>query len=74
MIVSKPVMPGEPDLLEGHTQETLSFVLDDGSTLLEYPAPTVGWTHETIENLAPVEPGLAWDALLGTHWIGSSEV
>lgn len=74
MIVSKPVMPGEPDLLEGNMQETLSFVLNDGSKLVELPAPVVGWTHETIEEMVPSEPGVVWDAFLGIHWIGSSEV
>lgn len=73
MIVTRPTSPNEPDLLRGFEHKPLRFISPEGGQIaVEYPPPT-GWTHDRLEQSHQPQ-GCSWDAFLGTHWIGSSEV
>jgi hypothetical protein len=53
----------------------LRYVAMDGQELATIPAPASGWTHDALERVRPAIPeGEAWDAFLGTQWVGSSEL
>lgn len=73
MIVSRPIAPGEEDLLKGNERSDLKFTsVLNGSELSSHKPPDKGWTHHAVEAVA--KPTEAWDAFLGSQWIGSSEV
>jgi hypothetical protein len=75
MIVARPNTAKEPDLLTGHESEALRYVAMDGQELATIPAPASGWTHDALERVRPAIPeGEAWDAFLGTQWVGRSEL
>lgn len=73
MIVARPQIFGEMDLLHGHETACLRFkTLDGVKEIVSKDAPPGGWTHEALE--AVVTPSLPWDAYLESRWIGSSEI
>lgn len=89
MIISRPLNPREPDLLKGHESCDVWLTFDPwahvelggGAISIKVEAPSAGWTHDALEQLPPQEVidrmnahGYVWDAYLGGHWIGSSEV
>ena len=75
MIVTRPLHPGEPDLLTGNEREPVRFVSDDAARreIARVPAPALGWTHDALEAVSPPQASY-WDAYLGIRWVGSSEV
>lgn len=73
MIVVRPV-GCEPDLLSGNEHQVLSFIPMNGTQeLTRVSPPKDGWTHAALEAVA-LPTGDAWDAFLGSQWVGSSEV
>lgn len=72
MIITRPLLTNEADLLVGNECEQLRFTSDDGAILICIDAPRTGWRHDQIETIPP--PPSPWDAWLGKTWIGSSEV
>lgn len=75
MIITRPLRPGEPDLLIGQEREPVRFVSDDTPRreIASVPAPAHGWTHDALEAVRPPQVAY-WDAYLGIRWVGSSEV
>lgn len=74
MIVARPANHCEPDLLSGHENLVLRFVdLDSDRVLMSIVPPTGGWSHAALESVSP-PTATPWNALLGSLWIGSSEV
>ena len=74
MIIARPVLPGEPDLLPGFEGATLKLIGANGGEVARYSAPSSGWTHDALEALEHEFTLYQWDAYLGDQWIGSSEV
>lgn len=65
----------EAELLAGREHLTLRFRSSvDGEELSVLSAPDGGWTHRLLESAPRPSNGAAWDAFLGSQWIGSSEV
>jgi hypothetical protein len=81
-IVTRAVLPNEPDLLKGKEHQTLVFTDLDANILYAIHAPSHGWSHEGLDMAAwNVRDDIqqdGWDAYLGAvcseNWIGSSEV
>lgn len=73
MIISRPLSPNEPDLLQGREKLPLRFICAAGAELANVHAPSGGWTHDGLEAATPpdAEP---WNAYLGEQWVGSSEL
>ncbi|MCF2829720.1 MULTISPECIES: hypothetical protein [unclassified Pseudoalteromonas] len=67
--------PGEDDLLIGTEAENL-IIKDLGEKLVKIIAPPSGvWTHDSLEAIDYYKISkTGWNAYLGAHWIGSSEV
>ncbi len=75
MIVTRPMLITEPDLLKGHEQAVLWIVDLDGRGLAQYSPPSSGWTHETLELIGEtLSARCGWEAYLNNQWVGSSEV
>ncbi|HAS8195750.1 TPA: hypothetical protein I7682_17870 [Vibrio vulnificus] len=76
MIVARPLLPGEPDLLKGNETAKLIITNLDGQVIGCF-TPSGLWTHDELESFefGKLDPeNLGWDAYLGERWIGSSEV
>lgn len=72
------VHSSEPDLLSGNQHQTLLIVSLEGQLLGRYAPPKNGWSHKRLCELATTFPH-QWDfcgadAILGTQFVGSTEV
>jgi hypothetical protein len=77
MIVTRPIMTTEPDLLLN--KENLALIITDlaKSEIKRISPPQSGWTHNLLESIEYNEIAAnGWEAFLGDTncWIGSSEV
>lgn len=80
-IVSRPIMPSEPDLLLGNEQNMLIIRNLEATSFIEVEPPHGGWTHDALGHAVKHPDVLGFlranggaDAYLGSGWIGSTEV
>ena len=69
--------PSEPEILPPLAGQLLDIRSLDGRQLMAFPAPAIGWTHATLQQLAHSHITLTQDgadAFLGGVWVGSTEV
>jgi hypothetical protein len=73
-------LEGEPDILSPSKHEDLQIKhtdADNCETITKViKAPKNGWTHELLVGIDQSDWGVEFigDALLGTSWVGSTEV
>ena len=73
------VRGGEPDILIGNEFSDLVILQDGEDVIGTVPAPDGGWTHTKLIlrpelTIKDQDAGHYYDALLGSFWIGSTEV
>lgn len=75
MIVAGPLLDGELCLLTGREYDHLSIRALCGRRIALVAPPSGGWTHSSLEQAVQAHArDDGWEALLGTQWVGSSEV
>ena len=74
-IVARPLHQQETDLLKGNKHLPLKFEDPQSKeTIMECEPPaSSGWTHDALESVNPPNTH-QWNAYVGTHWVGSSEI
>lgn len=77
MIITRPLHCERDFLVEAQlTNHTFYLKNLNEEVIYSKEAPSGGWTHDTLESIecSELSPNDAWNAYLGSNWIGSSEV